>query len=258
MKKKYELLFEEATSWKGANVYRIRALRDIPTHGVKTGDLGGFIESEDNLNQAGRAWVGGNAKVFNESHIDGDVLVTGEAQINNTRLLGRITVDGTCSLSDSLLYGEDLHIMGSCQVEYVEMKVFDGLFQGRITLRHIRGISPVRQLVIQEDAWLIGTEQQPVRIAGEDIELSGCSKLIRIQELSGSRIVVTDFANVASDVSINGDDITIGGHARVMGNIQLGNHLSFMDFSGIQGDDRLTCYSNMRLTGENQIIEPPM
>ena len=41
---KYELTGEYING-----LYHIRALRDIPRYGVKTGDLGGWIQSESNL-----------------------------------------------------------------------------------------------------------------------------------------------------------------------------------------------------------------
>lgn len=45
--KKYELTESYGTFW------RIRALRYIPRYGVRPGDLGGWIESEENLSQDG-------------------------------------------------------------------------------------------------------------------------------------------------------------------------------------------------------------
>jgi len=59
---KYELT-DETIDRHGHTLYRIRALQDIPGHDVKTGDLGGFIESEANLNQEGDCWVRDNAQV---------------------------------------------------------------------------------------------------------------------------------------------------------------------------------------------------
>ena len=45
--KKYELT-DEIIEVEGKKLYRIRALVDIPKHDVKIGDLGGFVESEEN------------------------------------------------------------------------------------------------------------------------------------------------------------------------------------------------------------------
>lgn len=58
--KKYELT--DATKViNGVTLHRIRALIDIPVHGVKAGDLGGWIEAERNLSQKGAAWVADEA-----------------------------------------------------------------------------------------------------------------------------------------------------------------------------------------------------
>ena len=62
--KKYELTNETKTLAGGTVLHRIRALRDIPRFGVKAGELGGFVEEENNLSQDGDAWVSGNTKVY--------------------------------------------------------------------------------------------------------------------------------------------------------------------------------------------------
>ena len=85
MKNKYELT-NEAKNINGITLHRIRALRDIPSAGVKSGDLGGWIEKEYNLRQNGDAQVCGNAQVC------GDAQVCGNADymvIKNTWSSGR-------------------------------------------------------------------------------------------------------------------------------------------------------------------------
>ena len=64
MSKKYELTNETKTLAGGTVLHRIRALRDIPRFGVKAGELGGFVEGENNLSQDGDAWVFDNAEVY--------------------------------------------------------------------------------------------------------------------------------------------------------------------------------------------------
>ena len=61
--KKYELTDEFIEHWSGKKLYRIRAL--VTFGAVVAGQLGGFIESEKNLDQSlsGDAWVYGNAWV---------------------------------------------------------------------------------------------------------------------------------------------------------------------------------------------------
>ena len=53
---KYELT-KETKRVHGITLHRIKALRDIERYDVKTGDLGGWVERENNLSQSGDAWV---------------------------------------------------------------------------------------------------------------------------------------------------------------------------------------------------------
>nr|DAE54249.1 MAG TPA: Putative transferase, nesg, ydcK, Structural Genomics.38A [Bacteriophage sp.] len=64
--KKYKLT-NETIEFCGRKLHRIQALIDFSD--VKSGDLGGWIEKENNLSQIGDAWVYGNAKVYKNASI---------------------------------------------------------------------------------------------------------------------------------------------------------------------------------------------
>ena len=76
--KKYELT-SETPDYTGKTLYRIRALRDIPEHGVVAGDLGGWVESEANLSQDYNAWVSGDAHVYGNARVTDNARVSGSA-----------------------------------------------------------------------------------------------------------------------------------------------------------------------------------
>lgn len=74
--KKFEFTGETKTIslfFRTATLHRIRAVAEFGL--VKIGDLGGWIEKEENLSHEGNAWVcdnanvWGNAKVFSTSHV---------------------------------------------------------------------------------------------------------------------------------------------------------------------------------------------
>lgn len=65
---KYDITSETRLSGP-VPLHRITALRDIPRHGVKAGDLGGWIESERNLSQSDDAWISGNARVWGDARV---------------------------------------------------------------------------------------------------------------------------------------------------------------------------------------------
>lgn len=83
--KKYELTDETIVKY-GSTLHRIKALKDFGN--VKTGELGGYIESERNLSQEGNCWVYGNAKVCGNAWVCGDAWVCGNADYITIKGLG--------------------------------------------------------------------------------------------------------------------------------------------------------------------------
>lgn len=76
--KKYKLT-EETLEIYGCTLHRIVALRDFGD--VRKGNIGGWIEDEDNLSRDGDCWVYGNAKVYGDADVCGDAEVYGDADV---------------------------------------------------------------------------------------------------------------------------------------------------------------------------------
>ena len=70
--KKYELT-SETKVFLGKTLYRIKAL--VQFGNVNAGDLGGWIEKEENLSQSGNAWVYGDARVSGNARVYGNAEV---------------------------------------------------------------------------------------------------------------------------------------------------------------------------------------
>lgn len=79
MEKKFEFTNERITSYSGKQLFQIKALKSFAD--VKAGELGGFIEKEENLSQVGNAWVSDDAQV------SGNALVSGSAQVSGNALV---------------------------------------------------------------------------------------------------------------------------------------------------------------------------
>jgi hypothetical protein len=108
---KYELTDETVTMPSGATLRRIRALKYIPTWKVKKGDLGGFIESEKNLSHDGEAWVGEDARVYENGLITEDAYVCGNAEVyGNSMVTHNAIIDG-----HARIYGH-AEVFGQAQV----------------------------------------------------------------------------------------------------------------------------------------------
>ena len=63
--KKFELTAEFVTNIFGKKLFRIKAL--VAFGDVEKGELGGFIEKEDNISHSGNAWVYGDAWVSGDA-----------------------------------------------------------------------------------------------------------------------------------------------------------------------------------------------
>lgn len=63
---KYKILEGQYIEVCGKKLYRIQALKDFK--GVKSGDIGGYIEKESNLSQYDNAWVSDDAQVSGTRH----------------------------------------------------------------------------------------------------------------------------------------------------------------------------------------------
>lgn len=74
MTKKYELVLDDTISFWGWKLFRVRAL--ISFGSVEVGDLGGYIQKEENLSHDDNAWVSGNAKVWGDAEVRGDAEVS--------------------------------------------------------------------------------------------------------------------------------------------------------------------------------------
>ena len=99
---KYRLIPEDCKINYGRKLYRIEALKDFGV--VKAGELGGYIESENNLSFDGEAWVCENAEVFDDARICNDALINGNARIyGNAMVSNKAAVGG-----NALIYGNAL------------------------------------------------------------------------------------------------------------------------------------------------------
>jgi len=75
------ILTEETRVVKNKTLYRIKAEKDFGE--VKKGELGGFVEKEENLSHRGKAWISDNACVYGDAKVSGNAYVYDNAQVSN-------------------------------------------------------------------------------------------------------------------------------------------------------------------------------
>lgn len=79
MDKKYKLRTDLIKGNDGHILYRIESLKDFSN--VKKGDLGGWVEKENNLSQEGNCWVYDNAIVTNNATVRDEASVYGDTWV---------------------------------------------------------------------------------------------------------------------------------------------------------------------------------
>ena len=79
MNKKFELVMDQKIELFGRTLFRIKAL--ISFADVKAGEIGGYVEKEENLQVSGNAWVSGDARVSGDAWVYGNAQVSGNAWV---------------------------------------------------------------------------------------------------------------------------------------------------------------------------------
>lgn len=155
---KYELVYSDEIFIKNIRLRRIRAIIDFGD--VKAGDLGGYVQSEKNLNIKGSCWIYDNAKVYghasvrnrakvksnaiiydnaiitDRAFVSGECKVYGNAEIKgnawvdgNSRITGKSTIAGDGRITDNV------HIHGSVYISDQVIVKGNSLIYGRTRLR---------------------------------------------------------------------------------------------------------------------------
>lgn len=111
--KKFEFTEEIKTIsllFRTATLHRIRAVEEFGL--VKVGDLGGWIEKEENLSHEGKAWVRGDAKVFGNAVVRDNAVVCGNAVVRgNAKVYGNVMVRGNAEVYDEAEIFSARHVL---------------------------------------------------------------------------------------------------------------------------------------------------
>jgi len=143
MDRKYEL----TQNWlpigpNGKELWQIRALRDFAD--VKAGDLGGYVESENNLQHQGDCWIygGGTARAYESATIAENAVLR-----HNASASGACLINGNAELSGLS------HVCRNALVSGLA-KVTDGIISEEAQVTgQVRIVGPV---IIRADALIVG------------------------------------------------------------------------------------------------------
>ena len=116
--KKYEFTGEtkRVELWnRTATLHRIKATVEFGF--VKVGELGGWIEKEENLSHEGKAWVCGDAKVCGNAKVCGDAKVCGNAEVcGDAKVCGNAEVWGNAKVCGDAEVCGNAKVWGNAKV----------------------------------------------------------------------------------------------------------------------------------------------
>ena len=126
--KKFKLTSEFIVDISGVKLFRIKAL--IEFGNVKAGDLGGYIEKEENLSHMGDAWVSddarisGDAQVFGNARVSGDAQVSGDARVSGDKDYAYAHGFGSCNRTTTFFRLKDGDVGVRCGCFYGTLAQF--------------------------------------------------------------------------------------------------------------------------------------
>jgi UDP-3-O-[3-hydroxymyristoyl] glucosamine N-acyltransferase len=220
---KFELT-ENSMKWKGTTLYQIKALQAFMTKSgvrVSEGELGGWVEREENLSQEGRAWIWNNAKVC------GTAKVYGDAEIwSNATIYGNAKV-----FSNAKIYGDT--ITGG------NAKVF-----GNATICDDASISGDARIYDNAEIW------GDARIGG-DAKVYGEAKVYGNADIWGNA-EVSGKSKISGNAEIWGN-AEISGNSRVFGNAKVAGNAKISDYAEIY--DNAEIWNDAKVWGDAKVWE---
>lgn len=141
MEKKFELVEDDTLLVHNCygemiNLYRIRALKDIScpikirnesgtlaSYTVKEGELGGYVEKEENLSHEGGCWVFDKARVYDDSRIEDNASILDLIRVTNSVIGGYTKIINNSVISGSQIVGDErIVILGRSQISDSTLK----------------------------------------------------------------------------------------------------------------------------------------
>lgn len=190
--KKFEVVKTDSIVFNGKTLYRIRALRSFNTPDggiVFKGDLGGFVESENNLSQEGACWISGKAKVYDDAKIFDNAYVYGAAEV-----FDKAEVCDNASVNDDAQIYDNAQVHGFAVV-CGKSQIFDNSYI--FGDAKIHGYSYIfGNAVVCDDAEIFGN----VEISGTAI-IFGVAKIGNTKISDNQKIEAGEFMYDAVDIT---------------------------------------------------------
>lgn len=222
--KKFELVKSEKIKVGKVTLYRVKALKDFGLvkdgntqyYRVKEGDLGGYVQSENNLSHDGDAWVSQDGAVYEDAFVTDNALVFGNALVSGTsQIKGAARVGGTTQVSGSAVIADNA-------------KIFNGEIADKA--------------YVHDNAEIDG-----------NVAISGNARIFGEAKVKGNNVEIKENARLYDKVKVMGNNICImgnvavNGYAQIRSNTQItkmGDYITFQDWWTTSGATITYTFSN--------------
>lgn len=189
--KKYKILEDGSIKFRGKSLCRIQALIDFAD--VKAGDIGGYVESENNLSHEGEAWVYDNAIVCDDARVFHNAKVYWDAKVfDHAKVYYEAKIHGSAEIYGNAEVFCDAYVAGNAKI-YGNAEIYDHAeVYGEAQIYGSAKISNREDYIVFKNNWssgrhftytrsnkmwkvgcFYGTGEELVKKAYEDSELSG-------------------------------------------------------------------------------------
>lgn len=235
--KKFELDYSSSTTYQGRTLYRIRALKNFTTKSgdlVTKGDLGGYVQSEANLDQRGASWIFKGAIAMDDSRVKNDAQLYHNALIKDKAVIedrasahNNVEITGNARVSGRAVITRNAQITGHATICENAFVTGNAIVNGFATIAD--------KAQIQEHA------------------------TIKRHAFVDHQAVISDFAEISDNAHITGnahinDHANICDYARIEGHANISSYATICDHAVIKGH---THVSDELVISDHTILDLP-
>lgn len=253
--KKYEMT-DETITFSGSVLHRIRAVRDF--YYAKAGELGGFIEKEENLSHKGICWVKNDAMVSGNAKVYGNAIISVNAKVrDNAEVFGCAEVSKNAIVKGNAKVYDDASVFGDVEVKdkarvYEHAKIRDkAVICGHAKVYDHAYVSMAA--TIKDNAEVFGwADIKGAAIVAESAKVYDEAKAYRSSRVAGRACVfgkacLCGSTNVYDDARVYGDTTTDGNVTLFMdADVSCNDDYLFIDGVGSDGSYNNTTFFKTR------------
>jgi hypothetical protein len=214
--KKFELDYSSSTTYRGRTLYRIKALMTFTTTSgeiIYKDELGGYVQSEKNLDQNGTSWIFkgaiamDDARVLNNAQLHHDALIKDKAIIKDKASAhNNVKITGHACVSQEAVITRNAQITNHATVHGKAFVTGDAMIGGYAT---ITDNAQVRDHAIVSDNAFVAQNAT----VSDHAKISDYARILDNSKIE-EKATICDFARIEDDAKISGD-ATVCDHAIV-------------------------------------------